>query len=236
MPGDKKFTRSALKSAEEKVLEETASVARERTAAFVTEKDMLFSEDFLTRFVDLVSAKINKNFKILISSIEARQKEVEDKLSTLEHENSHLKEQLDKHEQYSRRNNIRIYGISVSNNNENVDEIAVIFFSEKLKVQVSIGAIDRSHRLRSYSNKPSAIIVKFATYRTRAAVLNNKKLLKGSGITLAEDLTATRASLSKICIEKWGYRNVWTRDGIIMVKIGDTVRKIESESQLLQLS
>ncbi|PSN38374.1 hypothetical protein C0J52_21482 [Blattella germanica] len=69
-------------------------------------------------------------------------------------------------------------------------------------------------------------------YRKSSEVFRSKKLLKGSGITVREDLTKRRHSLLKMAITKFGLQNVWTVDGNIIVKDGDNKRRITRETDL----
>lgn len=231
---EKKSTRSTAKTMDKKDAEE-ASSTEETSSVLTYEQDMtsvrpdigishdaLFSEEFLNRFVDMVSSKINSNFQTLISNLHTRQNEVADQVIALTSENIRLKNGIDKLEQCSRRNNIMIYGVPVPATKENTDETITKLFADKLKLTIPAKVTDRSHRLRSYNGKAPAIIVKFTSYRIRTIVLNNKNLLKSSGITIAEDLTAARASLRKLCCERFGERNVWSRDWTIMVKVSNS--------------
>nr|CAH7741556.1 unnamed protein product [Callosobruchus chinensis] len=45
---------------------------------------------------------------------------------------------------------------------------------------------------------------------------NNKKLLKGTGYIMKEDLTAMRLRIVKEASDKYGFKNVWTLNNIIM--------------------
>lgn len=238
MPCDKKWTRSATKTEEKTALEEACAsdkkeeIPRDKNNTF----DMLFNDDVLSRFADLVSKRINSNFEVLIRNLETRLSETESRVSSLENENCLLKNMLDKQEQYSRRNNLRIYGVPLESNQENTDDLVVKLFSEKLGVDVSVQSIDRSHRLRSTHGKPPPILVKFCNYHARAAVASKKKHLKGSGITIAEDLTSIRASLRSKCCDKWGLGNVWTRDGAIKVKLGRNIHTVHTEQDFIKLT
>ena len=61
--------------------------------------------------------------------------------------------------------------------------------------------------------KPRAIIVKFALYKDRHRVFRNKKLLKGSSISVTESLTQKRMEHLKKAREQHGFANVWTQMG-----------------------
>lgn len=48
--------------------------------------------------------------------------------------------------------------------------------------------------------------------------MKNKRNLKGSGITVREDLTKVRHALLREAISRFGLHNVWSNDGVIIVK------------------
>lgn len=123
---------------------------------------------------------------------------------------------IDGLEQYSRRNNLRFFGIG-EHKNEDTDALVLAVISSKLGVNVSVDDIDRSHRVgrMNADDKPRAIIVKFVSYRTRALVFNSKKKLKASGISIKEDLTTFRLSLLKKATSVYGMGKVWSADGKI---------------------
>ena len=67
--------------------------------------------------------------------------------------------------------------------------------SNKLNIEMSQISIDRSHSLgkrKDLGQKPRAIIVKFTRYKDRHHVFTNKKLSKGSGISVTENLILKR--------------------------------------------
>ena len=63
------------------------------------------------------------------------------------------------------------------------------------------------------------MIVKFTSYGGRKEVFSRKKQLKGSGITIKEDLTSRRRDALKRAIELYGLRNVWSSDGKILFSL-----------------
>lgn len=141
-----------------------------------------------------------------------------------------LESKLDDLEQYSRRQCLRIFGIEESRQ-ENTDQIAVEI-AEKVGVQLSVQDIDRSHRIGVRGERPRPIILKFTSYRKRSEVFKSKKALKGSGVTIREDLTKTRYNVLQAAINKYGFQSVWTMDGAIIIKVGDTKRRITSLSEV----
>jgi len=194
--------------------------------------------------------------KDIVSSI------VEDRLTTLEddnkrlkHENNQLKkrvedleERSDSIEQYTRRNSVRILGISETQGAEDTDDI-VLKMCTALSVPIKISDIDRSHRVgakprqtdvtsegsegsegpegpegQSQKPKPRAIIVKFATYRARQKFYKARVNLKTNGydkVFVYEDLTKRRSHLLFLArnLQKLEKLNgAWSSDGNILVK------------------
>ncbi|KAK3910875.1 LINE-1 retrotransposable element ORF1 protein [Frankliniella fusca] len=131
-----------------------------------------------------------------------------------------LQRRLAEQEQYARRNNLRIFGVDESQQKEDTDKL-VMDVARRIGVQIDKSQIDRSHRLGKPGPKPRPIIVKFIGYSPRRSMFTAKKALKGSGITIREDLTRERLELLKEASEAYNQRNVWTQDGVVMVKIGD---------------
>lgn len=145
-------------------------------------------------------------------------------------------------EQYTRRNNLRVFGIP-EEKGENTDQILMRIFEQKLGVAISFADIEKSHRLGktpAVRDKGRPIIVRFASYRTRATVFSNKKKLKGSGITVREDLTKVRIDLLQKVQKAFGTRQVWTVDGKIFWvenvqgKLVKMTKKIEELHHILQ--
>ena len=59
------------------------------------------------------------------------------------------------------------------------------------------------------------IIVKFVSDRSKQKLFHQKKKLKGTGISIFENLTQGRAQLMKEVKRIAGVRNVWSNDGNI---------------------
>nr|CAH7757988.1 unnamed protein product [Callosobruchus chinensis] len=101
-------------------------------------------------------------------------------------------------QQFSKRCNLRVFGIPESNN-EKCREVLHNVIKTKLKL-TSITPEDIEMAYRCGSKKegpPRAILVRFYSAKMKNEVYFNKKNLKGSGITIREDLTATRMKIVK---------------------------------------
>lgn len=146
---------------------------------------------------------------------------------------------IDDQEQYSRRNCLVLHNVP-EHPGEDPYKCVEGFFKEKLGVNVGKQFLDRVHRLNT-RNKPKTeqqgrpMIVKFSHYHKREEVFNNKKLLKGSNVSITESLTQARLSLLKKCKDRYGNRSVWSMDGKIAVLIGKKKYYLTRESEMANL-
>ena len=100
-----------------------------------------------------------------------------------------LEKQIDRQEQYLRRNCILLHGIPECNG-EVTDDVAVKTICENINDNiVTVDDIDRSHRIGKYEpmkKNSRPVIVKFARYNVRDRVFSNKRKLKGKQISISE--------------------------------------------------
>ncbi|XP_052241446.1 uncharacterized protein LOC127851662 [Dreissena polymorpha] len=155
-----------------------------------------------------------------------------------------LENQMYAGEQYSRRNNVRIFGVPESpESNECTDDV-VMSLCKTLGADVCINEIDRSHRTgKRGGRKPRPIIVKFTSYRAKQKMYTKRRDLKTcSGlehIFINEDLTHHRSQLLFVARGLAKSKNIqgaWSSDGNILIKVTEqgesTVKRIGCESEL----
>ena len=121
--------------------------------------------------------------------------------------------ETDRQEQYSRRNCLLIHGLPESKN-ENTDLLAMEAIETKMNIKITDNDIDRTHRIGKPKNngKPRPVIIKFVRYNDRKKIFSSKKLLKDSGVSITESLTAFRMKKLTNARETFRFRNVWTVD------------------------
>ena len=118
-----------------------------------------------------------------------------------------LEKKTDDQEQDLCRNCLLIHGLNETKT-EDADEMVLDVINDKLNMEMSQVSIERSHRLgkrKCPGQKSRAIIVKFTRYKDRHLVFRNKKLLKGSGISVTESLTLKRMEHLKKAREQHGF-------------------------------
>nr|CAI5869549.1 unnamed protein product [Callosobruchus analis] len=122
---------------------------------------------------------------------------------------------IDQLQQFSKRCNLRVFGIPETSN-EKCRDVVYNVIKTKLKLNsLSQEDIEMAYRCgSSKDDSPRAILVGFYSAKTKNEVYSNKKNLKGSKITIREDLTATRLKIVREKVSIYG--NVWTNNGKIL--------------------
>ena len=138
-------------------------------------------------------------------------------IAGLEDDNYRLSQKVDDLEQYTRRNNARIYGVA-EQPEENSDNLAFDFFKSELNVDIASNNISRSHRVSKKSGvEPRPIIVQFTKHNSKVTVMSRRRVLKERKrpFNLPEDLTINRRDDLNKDIEGGIVSKVWTVDGVI---------------------
>ena len=180
----------------------------------------------LTSLVEFLTSKFDdlaRERKVKVELIISLQIEV----SSLEVEVKNLEKKADDQEQYSHRNCLLIHGLTETKT-EDTDEMISDVINKNLIIEMSQIGIDRSPRLgkrKGSGQKPRAVTVKFTRYKDRHHVFRNKKLLKGTGISVTESLTLKRMEHLNKAREQHGFANVWTLDSKIMFKGNNVIQK-----------
>ena len=124
----------------------------------------------------------------------------------------------DKLQQYSRRENVRIFGIPVdAAETAEMTEKKTLEVLNKTGVSVTQEDISACHRLGKASNGSRPVIVRFVSRRKRTEIMRKKKVLreKNNKIFINDDLTPLRAKLLAYIKNLQITEKVWTVDGKI---------------------
>nr|CAI5831856.1 unnamed protein product [Callosobruchus analis] len=106
---------------------------------------------------------------------------------------------IDSLEQNSKRSNLRFFGLR-----ETTDEICknvvLDILTNKMKLNsIRVDDIEAAYRVGTAKpNTPRAVVVKFYSVKIKDDVYSKKKVLKGSKITIREDLTCTYILAKKL--------------------------------------
>ena len=129
--------------------------------------DLAKGIEFITQKFDEYE-KDRREKDALIATLQNELKSASMKIEDLE---------MQKQEQYSRRNSILVHGLK-EEMMERTDDRVLKLFKDKLNEDVLSADLDRTHRIgkkSDSSSKPRPVIVKFARYNIREKVFKSKK-------------------------------------------------------------
>lgn len=191
--------------------------------------ELLNDEKFLSMIADKVEQKLK--FKETQQKVQELQKEIE----LLKKNNKHLQGDVELLQQHIKRKSIRIHGLPESID-ENIHGKVINVFKEKLKVSVAQEDLENCFRIGRNQNGKRTVLVTFSQQNMKLKILQNRKALKGTGITIAEDMTLAKYTLLKMAMEKFGRHNVWYYGGNIRVKVDQTKHIIKTTTDLDNLN
>lgn len=132
-------------------------------------------------------------------------------------------------EQRTRDKNVAIFGMKEKNEENLVAEI-IDLINSKLGVKLNQQDIEMCRRFGKLTeNKPRPIVVNFFNQKTKMDIFKMKKKLKGTGVTIKEDLIKENQNLYKEATEKYGFKHTWTKNGIIWVRTAHKTVRYDTE-------
>jgi hypothetical protein len=191
----------------------------------VMENFNIHMEQSFSRFKQEIKTEFQKMFtkmNVKISELETRVKELEMKVEVSgEKELKEIKQELNRQGQYSRKDNLRLFGAE-EKDDEECKQVVCNIIAKKLKVKVTPADLSVAHRLpkskKSKKQKHRPIIVKFKDRTLRQQVLWARKMLKGSGISIGEDLTRENMTLMRDAEESGVFEAVWFSNAKVRAK------------------
>ena len=121
--------------------------------------------------------------------------EIKKELDTMRKHTQDIELHANDNEQYSRNNNLRIKGLVVTGREAECRGVVHNFILHQLKCNMELDDIDVAHQVQSSpqssqsgSSTPS-IFVRFKSRSHRDAVIRSRRILKGTRVTIQEDLT-----------------------------------------------
>lgn len=183
--------------------------------------------------INNISKRLAEKFNyydVKISSLEAEIQMLKSNNKNIEIDSSkdlQVKQKVDSLEQRAKNNNIRLMGLKEVDNENTMDMIKNIL-DKKLKLSVDDADIVSCYRVnQKLPNRPKHVLITFRDNQLKNKIYRMKKMLKGSGIVMKEDLTIDRLKVVKETSEKYGFKNVWTFNGVIYAKGDNGVEKID---------
>ncbi len=162
--------------------------------------------------------KENDQFKEDLAKVKAEVQENKQACDRLQHVAFNAAAHAVRNEQYSRKSTIRVFGVK-QEDKENTTTLVLEIIKEKLKVELRPQDIDASHRVgKQQEDKPRGIIVRFVRRIHKEQVIGARRLLKGSGITVTEDLCVPMMQLYNRVRNSERVKNCWTWRGVVFAE------------------
>lgn len=202
-------------------------------------------ETFITKTVDSVlkgmEAKIKKMVEAKVDEkVTEKVTELNDRLDHMVFENAEIKDRLDKvenqlkkekentrnaleksnyNEQYSRKKNIKIMGVTVFENETewNLTEKILTIVKENINVDIEPSEIVAIHRIPSKHN-PKPVLVKFKNNSVKTRLMRHRKVMKEQGHKLVDDVTKRNTELISRLLKHEQIDSAWFFNGFIYGK------------------
>lgn len=169
---------------------------------------------------DSVSANIAANMDEKFKSLDEQFSSFNAQITKNKSDIRKIDKKVDALEQYSRRCNLRFFGLENPLSHNLAEEVCKLI-NEKLKItHVGVKEIENCYRV---NNK--IVLVKFKSHDIKQTVFGAKTKLKNTQYVIREDLTNTRHHAVLAAVKKFGSKNVWTMDGKIRWKSNGQVVK-----------
>lgn len=245
-PGRK--SASPLKKQPRQALEERDIGSSNASSAFNTEIMEAINAALDTK-LDQLAARIETMVTTKIEELEKKFQNVEDEVKKLKddvddsinHVESMLKDDIDltweyavRNEQYSRKNNLRVLGLA-EDERENLEEKFIKFVEDNLEEEISTDEIEIIHRIGARRSgggeqgsrrdgKPRPVIVKLLSHKSKMKILLKRKMLKGKGLVIVEDMADDIVKRLKELKSKRSVESSWFSNGKIKYKQRDDPR------------
>lgn len=174
----------------------------------------------------------NDKLKREVTTLKQKEEELRGQLAEVKHTASVTLNRANDTDQYSRRNNIRIYGLKEKEREKaggggagalkEDTEAEVLQLCADMGVPLKPDDIEAAHRLGTVSSTktgtPRGVIVRFVNRKQKERVIKNRRKLKDSGIVMVEDLTDTNYKLFQHVRADPLSDKVWTINGKVTMK------------------
>ena len=159
----------------------------------------------------------NKSLKTQVNHLETQNISLNNVLLQQAKDIEAVKLHAVKNEQYSRKYNLKIYGINESKD-ESCSEKVCATVKAKLDVNLERKQIATAHRIAGREGKARPLLVRLHKHDTKMEILKKRRILKGTGVTITEDICRGIQDMV-VCISKADcVAQVWTWDGKICIK------------------
>jgi hypothetical protein len=158
-------------------------------------------------------------------------------ISELKKSNNVMQDKIDQLENENRKNNIVVFGLVENEGNDSFEDFRILA-ETKLDVVISKEEVDQAYRIGNLRGQ-RPIMICFSQYKSKITIMQNVGKLKGSQISISDDLTPKARTIKKRLLKcakearDFGYK-VKMRDRALI--INDVKLGIEELNQTNWLS
>lgn len=164
--------------------------------------------------------------------LEEENKELQEEITRMKYIQKKQEIQTNDLEQYTRKNNIRIYGLDDRDKNETAQETTYVvlnFLRNKLDINMKPSDIDTAHRLGKFQENGNRLVIcRFVSRLQRMEVMSRRKTLKGTNFVIREDLTLKNAKLLECVSNVSNVKSAWSDQGKIIAELDTKSKKKET--------
>lgn len=192
-------------------------------------------KEFMSTLADKIKEIVETTLSKHLGKLEDRIQELENRIEEYQSKQCELEKKVDKLEQANKLKKLRLYGM-VEEPKEKLKNKVLDTISEKMGLpEIQIEDCYRVGKRNPNDKKPRAVILVFDSTKFRNRVFHSKKLLKGSGLVMVEELSRINNDIFRQAKEKFGMKNVWSRDGRIFVNLNGKIHIIGSTEEMKTL-
>lgn len=199
------------------------SDALRKAVAEAIESYFAENTDLVSKIAEMVVKKIKDEIEVTVN----------DKVAPIVEVNKRLVEKVNSLEQINKKDNIRIFGLAESRN-ENIVQKVIEFFKGKLDVNISANNVICYRNNIRTNAKSKPVTVKFLNHNDKHLVISKRKKLKSTNMFICDDLTARNLSLLKDAQKLLGKSAAWTTDGKVYAFYNGEKLRISNSDMLRQ--
>lgn len=178
-------------------LEELIERSEERLTVLINSS--LKQSNETLQAVNSLKGKVN-DISTQLSGMQDNLSDAQSRILKLEKENEELHTMLDKLDNNSRKNNIIVFGLPEVDGNDNPAADFASFAINKLEIDISPNVLSNAYRIgKNHGHRP--LFVQFSQYKFKNQVMQNVSKLKGTKISISDDLTPSARAHKKIILK-----------------------------------
>nr|CAI5841772.1 unnamed protein product [Callosobruchus analis] len=198
-------------------------------------KEIIHEKDFIDLLVGKLVTKVCDKVYEKVEELTIQINAIEKKVGSIQEDQEDIHVKLEELEQSSKLNQLRVYGIPECSSDLLKCKLQDVF-KNNLGIQDNID-ISRCYRVGTpRDDKCRAVVVFFDSWSQRNVVYFNKKKLKGTKISITEELIKSKYQLLQYARDKLSYKMVWTVDGRIFTKVNGRKFLIKNEEDVLKIT